>query len=263
MGGTPTGFSIRRPDGIVSGTLLGTGPTTVFLHGWTLDGRMWRPQLGALPGRLLMLDRRGSGDSTAPAALDRELDDIDAVVDALGGRPVSLVGMSQGGRVALRYAFSRPDRVSRLVLTGAPVDGSPFPPQSPIPIDVMRDLLDNGRLGELRALWRMHPLMRFDQAEDLEHLLDGLLVECRWSELLASAALSRAPIDIFANVAGFSVPTLFLYGERDQPDLLTTARAVADRNPIMLFETIHDAGHFVNWTHAAAFNARLADFLAR
>jgi len=262
MGERSEAFSLRRPDGIVAGTLSGDGRTTIFLHGWTLDRRMWRPQIDKVPGRLLMIDRRGSGESSAPADLDREIDDIDAIIDALGGEPVSLVGMSQGGRVALRYADARPERLRRLVLTGAPIDGSPFAPEKPIPIDAMRTLLDAGRIDDLRALWHAHPLMRFDGADDLRRLLDDLLVECRWGEVLAPSALSRTRADIFAKAAWISIPALFLYGEQDQPDLLASAQAVVDRNRAMQFETVQDAGHFVNWTHAAPFNARIGRWLA-
>ena len=74
------------------------------------------PRLGARPPglaaaerhladrfRLVAIDRRGFGRSTAPPDLNREVADLVAVRDALGLDRMVLVGMSQGGRVALHY----------------------------------------------------------------------------------------------------------------------------------------------------------------
>jgi len=53
--------------------------------------------------------------------IDNYLADLNVLVDALGGR-VNLVGLCQGGWMALLYAARFPDKVAKLVLAGAPVD---------------------------------------------------------------------------------------------------------------------------------------------
>jgi pimeloyl-ACP methyl ester carboxylesterase len=79
---------------------------------------------------LIRYDLRGSGLSDREAtdySLDAWVADLEAVVDALGLRRFPLVGLCQGGLVAIAYAARHPDRVSRLVLCsylhGAYVDG--------------------------------------------------------------------------------------------------------------------------------------------
>ena len=102
----------------------------VLVHGWTLDHRSFELQVQTLASRftVVTLDRRSYGKSTGRPDLWAELDDLDRVIDEYGGGAAHLLGVSQGGRVALRYAATRPDRVRSLVLQGAVLDQSQSPP---------------------------------------------------------------------------------------------------------------------------------------
>ena len=105
-------------------------PTIVLVHGATADQTTWRtsgPLLGA-HRPLFAIDRRGRGASgdaqpDAPYAIEREFDDLAAVVEAVAadvGEPVDVVGHSYGGRIALGAAL-RTDSLRRLVCyEGAP-----------------------------------------------------------------------------------------------------------------------------------------------
>lgn len=96
----------------------GTGPPLVLVHGTTADRSHWdlvRPLLE--PGfSVCAVDRRGRGDSGDGAAysLEREYEDIAAVVDSLPG-PVDLLGHSYGGLVCLE-ATLRTNNLGKLLL---------------------------------------------------------------------------------------------------------------------------------------------------
>ena len=81
----------------------------LLLHGWSLDRRAWAPQIPlAERHRLVLIDRRGFGRSAAPPDLAAETLDLLALCERLElDRPI-LVGMSQGGRIALHAAFKAP-----------------------------------------------------------------------------------------------------------------------------------------------------------
>src|SRR5882672_1127025 len=71
--------------------------------------------------RAIAVDLRGYGLSDHPGGsgaytLDAYSADVDAVLDALGLPTASLLGQSMGGGLALRYALSRPERVTSLSL---------------------------------------------------------------------------------------------------------------------------------------------------
>ncbi|WP_254531254.1 alpha/beta hydrolase [Natrinema gelatinilyticum] len=98
--------------------------TVIFLHGNVSSSRFFEDVLVDLPDRhrAIAPDLRGYGDSeTKPVDATNGLGDFEvdlhAFVDALGiERPFVLVGWSNGGGVAMRYAIDHPDAVAALVL---------------------------------------------------------------------------------------------------------------------------------------------------
>jgi 2-succinyl-6-hydroxy-2,4-cyclohexadiene-1-carboxylate synthase len=99
--------------------MLGMAPTVFFLHGFTNTGASWDPVIGALGERYRALapDIRGHGSATEarPVTLAAVIGDV----AALAPERFTLVGYSQGGRIAVHAALALPDRVERMVLIGA------------------------------------------------------------------------------------------------------------------------------------------------
>ena len=71
--------------------------------------------------RLFMVDWRSASAAMRFRGIDDDLADLNVLVDHLGGR-VDLVGLCQGGWLALAYAARFPAKVRKLVMAGAPVD---------------------------------------------------------------------------------------------------------------------------------------------
>lgn len=105
----------------------GAGPPLLLLHGFTGSVEAWgEPLLAALAcgHRVLAVDLHGHGRSDAPAdparlTVERVVDDLARVLEALDAPRATWVGYSMGGRVALAAAALRPGRVDRLVLESA------------------------------------------------------------------------------------------------------------------------------------------------
>jgi pimeloyl-ACP methyl ester carboxylesterase len=69
--------------------------------------------------RLILLDRRGTGLSDRVAglpSLEQRMDDVRAVMDAVGSERAAILGISEGGPMAMMFAATYPERVSALVL---------------------------------------------------------------------------------------------------------------------------------------------------
>ena len=125
----------RTSDGVRIGyATVGDGPPLVRAAHWLThlddDWRspVWRHWLTDLSrGRTLVrYDERGCGLSDhepGDFSLDAFVHDLETVVDDLGLDRFPLMGLSQGGPVAITYALRHPERVSHLVLVGAYVRG--------------------------------------------------------------------------------------------------------------------------------------------
>jgi class 3 adenylate cyclase len=84
----------------------------------------WRRQVEGMGSRFnyIRYDGRGMGLSdrdVSDFSAEATVGDLEAVVDALGLEKVALLGLSQGGSVAIRYAVQHPARVSRLIIYGS------------------------------------------------------------------------------------------------------------------------------------------------
>jgi pimeloyl-ACP methyl ester carboxylesterase len=242
----------------------GRGPAILLLHGWTLDSRVWRPQLIGLAERfrVLAIDRRGFGQSTAPADLSQESDDIFAVLDAADVDRCVLVGQSQAGQVALRFALNHPDRLTGVALQGASLGGvEPGPdPNEAIPLARYADWVAEGRLDLVKGEWRSHPLMALpgpDRAA-AEPLLADIEADYDGRDLLAPPP-SQAAITP-ADLASLTVPLLALTGALETPWRRRVADAAAACAPQSSRVRIPAAGHLCNLDAVSAFNAALAQF---
>lgn len=124
------------PDGTrIALATEGKGPPLVRVNNWfthlELDwgSPVWRHWSEALVEKrtLVRYDPRGSGLSdrnVTDFSLDAMVSDLEAVVDALGLRRFALMGLCQGGAVAVAYAARHPERVSRLIAYDAYLFGA-------------------------------------------------------------------------------------------------------------------------------------------
>src|SRR5258708_1588044 len=130
---------------------LGEGPAVILVSGGSVD----RSSLAALAALLAKrftvfnYDRRGRGPSgdTPPYAVEREVEDIDAVVEAAGGSAY-LFGSSSGAALALEAARQRPTRITKLALWEPPYipEGFPRPPADTA--KTFSDLVAAGKRGD-------------------------------------------------------------------------------------------------------------------
>ncbi len=100
--------------------VAGEGEPLVLLHDGLLDRRVWDDQFVAF-GRLyrtIRYDRRGYGKSSAPDRPFSQVADLHHLLRHLGINVASLLGMSNGGKVALEFALEHPGIVAALVLVG-------------------------------------------------------------------------------------------------------------------------------------------------
>ncbi len=152
--------TVTSADGTTIGfDKLGSGAPLILVGG-AFQHRAFDPRtqhLAALLAERFTVyhyDRRGRGDSTdtQPYAVEREIEDLDALIAGAGGH-ANVFGMSSGAVLALRAA-ARGSAITRLVIYEAPfvVDDSQ-PPTPPTYLDDLRAHIAAGRRGDAITLF--------------------------------------------------------------------------------------------------------------
>ncbi len=126
----------------------------LVLHGWGADLAAVEPIIGELASatEVVALDLPGFGESEPPGEpwdADRYAEFVVGFLDALGLGRVHLVGHSNGGRVAICIATTRPERVGRLLLC----DAAGLRPRRPLRY-YLRVMI--AKLGRLLGLFGAH-----------------------------------------------------------------------------------------------------------
>lgn len=120
----------RSGDVSIAYGVVGDGPfDLVFVGGWVLSAfeTAWEGPAGetlsalAQFSRLILFDKRGTGLSDRDAGvpdLETRMDDIRAVMDAVGSRRAAIMGVSEGGPMTLLFAATYPERTAATILYG-------------------------------------------------------------------------------------------------------------------------------------------------
>ncbi len=127
-------FCTSRDGTRVAYGICGSGPPLIWSPHWVhhlkldWESPVWRPWLALLTRRhtLVRYDWRGCGLSDRDGvqfSFERNMEDLEAVVDATGLDKFAFIGNGSGGTTGIAYAARHPERVTHLILNGACVRG--------------------------------------------------------------------------------------------------------------------------------------------
>ena len=222
---TETGtFSAVSPDGSkIACGVTGSGPALLLVHG-TADDRLGFDRVAPLLKdryTLYMMDRRGRGLSagdTAPYAIEREFEDINALATAIAaqhGAPTDLFAHSYGALCALG-ALRAATNIGRIML---------FEPPPGTPSSLVDRMVERDAAGDLEGVMRV-------QFVELQHVPEAQFERLksdpqRWARYLGFAGTIARE---FVNARRFSVTagefadrrtaTRFIVGEKTFPPLI-------------------------------------------
>ena len=243
----------------------GAGAALVLVHGWTLDLDMWEPQAALAANlRVVRYDRRGFGLSAGFPSLAADVDDLHALLAALGIVSPVLVGMSQGARVVLEFAARHPRMVGGLVLDGVPpLSGTDADDAADLPMSEFRAAAAQAGLAAFRTLWSAHPLTHLMTHDpDTQALLAKILARYPGRDLTAPAPPPRECLDE-RMLAGIRAPVLIVNGARDIESRRRAGLRLRRALPTADHAFIENAAHLPNLDAAREYNRLLSDFATR
>jgi pimeloyl-ACP methyl ester carboxylesterase len=259
--------------------IAGSGPPVVLIHGMVNSSRHWEQVALRLADSYTVIapDLIGHGDSATPRgdySLGAHAASIRDLLAAIGIDRATIVGHSLGGGVAMQFFYQFPQRTERLVLVssgGLGRDVSPLLRSAALPgASTMLSLAAHpfvlsalGRAGEqlqergsgkgvyLRAIARaLQPLQEPGARRAFLQTLRAV-IDARGQRVSARDRLYLLG----------SMPTLVVWGERDNTIPLAHGREAHKAAPGSRFETLPRAAHFPNLEDPEGLAAVLRDFL--
>jgi pimeloyl-ACP methyl ester carboxylesterase len=229
---------------------LGKGPAVILVCGGSVDRASNAPLAALLAKHFTVFnyDRRGRGDSgdTPPYAVEREVEDIDAIVTAAGGAAF-LYGTSSGAALALEATRKLSSKITRLALWEPPYfvdESSPRPPADTA--KTFTELVSAGRRGDA---------VEFFMAK-VVGMPPEFVAEARkapwWQAQEAIAHTLAYDATIMGDyslpverIAAIKVPTIVINGGASFPFIRATADAIAKILPHGQRHTLEGQTHNV------------------
>lgn len=231
---------------------FGEGPALILVAGATAT-RIAETSLATVLAphfTVFAYDRRGRGDSgdTAPYAVEREIEDIEALIDEAGGTAF-VFGHSSGAVLALEAARLLPNKITKLAIYEPPfiVDDS----RSPAPenyVSHLNELISSGQRGQTveyfmteavgvpaEMVAQMHQSPMWPELEKVAHTIpyDGTIM----GDTMRG---DPRPLKKWASV---SVPTLVMDGGASHVFMHTGAQAITNILPNAQRRTLEGQDH--------------------
>jgi 3-oxoadipate enol-lactonase len=250
----------------------GEGSPVVLLHEGIGDSRMWEPQWAAYAERfhVVRFDMRGFGQSPPAVGTFSWSGDLVELLDGLDLGPVTVIGMSLGGSVAMETTIARPELVSRLVLVGSGLRGFEMNDETKAGWEDEDAALERGDDDEAveinMRMWVDGPSRSPDQVDpDLRRKIGEMQRRAidLWRESGEEDGDQRPLVEDWGErLREISVPTLILVGELDRPEMREIAERLEAEIPNARRETIAGTAHVPNMERPEEFDRLVLDFLS-
>lgn len=231
----------------------GTGPALLLV-----DGALCYRTFGPMPGLAQLLaphftvynyDRRGRGDSgdTKPYAVEREIEDIEALVDESGG-PAYVCGLSSGAALALEAAMRLNGKIKKLAMYEAPYAANEAAQPSWNEYDSqLAKLLAEGRRSDAAALFMTVVGTPPEQIEGMRHAPVWTMFESVAPTLAYdAAALGKGHAAPLERASTVTTPALVMNGGASFPFMYDIAQALSKAMPNAQLRTLEGQRHDVN-----------------
>jgi len=259
--------------------IAGSGPPVVLIHGMVNSSRHWEEVALRLADRHTVIapDLIGHGESAAVRgdySLGAHAASIRDMLAVIGIDRATIVGHSLGGGVAMQFFYQFPQRTERLVLVssgGLGHEVSPLLRSAALPgMSGMIGLLAHRRV--LDSLWEVGKRLRArgnSKGVYVQAVVRALRPLEQPGARAAFLHTLRSVIDVHGQRVSAvdrlyllaSMPTLIVWGERDNTIPLEHGRAMHEAVPHSRFETLPRAAHFPHLEDPEGLARVLLDFI--
>jgi len=248
-------------DGVrLAYSTIGKGTPIVRTPHWfahlehDLKGPIFRHQILGLAHRhsLLRYDGRGIGLSqrdVANISFDRLVEDLETVVDSAGLERFALVGLSQGGAVAIAYAARHPERLTHLIVYGGFARGllhRENPEKQKQNLELVRALIREGWGSDEDAYRNFFTSQFIPQStiDDLRWLNDAQRIAAT-PEVAERVLCTNADMNVVDLLPTVRVPTLVVHSRGDLRVPFSEGQLIAAGIPGATFVPLESRNHII------------------
>lgn len=261
-----TGY-VGVPGGRLYYEVAGEGQPILFIHADVSDHSMWSEQVAAFAPkyRVIRYDKRGFGKTTSADGAYSPREDIVALLAHLGVANTFVVGLSNGGALALDFALEHPEMVGGLVVVAGGVSGFQAPPTEDEArvfkkYEELAERKDETGLLDLGVhVWCDGPFQPEGRAAASvrERIRQTMSANARdHHEDLQPSELEPPAME---RLGAMTTPTLVLLGSYDFPSGNVAMELLAARVQGAQ-KTAFETAHMVNMEQPEQFNARVDAF---
>jgi pimeloyl-ACP methyl ester carboxylesterase len=234
--------------GIVHYEAFGRGPPVIFIHGWLGSWRYWMPtmeEVARMGRRAYAFDLWGFGDSDK-SHHSYELPEFTKMtalfMQEMGIQQAPIVGHALGATIGVKLAMTDPGKVEKLMAVSLPL----------YPDAISRRLLTTASNFALaKIFWWRQPVYEEVQQEAQKAAENAVAISIK----------STTALDVQQSLAELAIPTLIVYGEKDNVVDPSYNKGLNGKWPNVRPIGLKESSHFPMLDEKSKFNRLLKDFL--
>ncbi len=248
----------------------GDGPCVVLIHAGFLDSRMWDEQFKLLSDkyRVVRYDVRGFGRSDIAKTRFSDAKDLHDLLKQLSISKASIIGVSNGGRIAFDFAVSYPEMLEKLVLVAPGIRGYKVSgPEEEALWNQFEESMKPQEVADKEG--RAKDAVEMDvnawasaQSPASRTLIFGIAMDNFHVQRENPWKLQDSPEPpSFQRLSEIHAPTLFIVGDRDVPAQVLMVENIYRQMPGSKRILIPGADHIANMSKQKEFNEAMFEFL--
>ena len=245
----------------------GMGIPLLFIHGYPLSRRIWKPQLEGLSdiASLISVDLRGHGASypfEAPYTMDLLADDCKRLIDDLPIKtPILVCGLSMGGYVTMAL-FRRYPHIFRGMILTSTRSGSDSPEARLNRDAAINNVREHGVSFIVdNILPKMVSPVTLSSKPNLVDTIHDIMMETSVQGVVGALQGMRDRPDSTPLLPQINCPVIIIHGADDQLIPIHEAESMTLQIPDSRLIAIPEAGHLPNLEQPEKYNHAIRDFI--
>jgi 3-oxoadipate enol-lactonase len=254
-------------NGFLAYEVIGNGIPLLFIHGFPLSRRIWKPQLEGLSdiASIISVDLRGHGESypfDGPYSMDLLADDCNQLLKDLNIKlPILICGLSMGGYVAFALFRKYPQLFKGMILSST--RSGPDSLEGKVNRDTMiKNVYKNGVAFIAEGMLpKLVSPITMTTKPTLVNNIRNIMLETSVIGVVGALQGMRDRPDSTPILSEIKCPTLIIHGADDQLIPHREAELMNQRITNSNLVVLPESGHLLNMEQSEKYNLVIRDFI--